>query len=678
MAASGKAESLGAGYFWIGSNTSAESLRHNPYLLVDGDEAVLFDPGSMSDLEEVVANLASVVAPEKVKYVVLHHQGQGLASVIARLESLGLRFTVATHWRTWSLARFTGIDANSYLVDEHGYRLKLATGRILQFIATPYPHFPGAIATYDKKARFLLSGELFGAFTPSWSLYAKDGYRDGMKAFSERYLPSPEAVKPALELFSCLDLAAILPQHGSIINEHIKDFIDALMNPESGNAQVRASVPINASDEYRIPAERLFERFSAIFGEKQAEAAALKLGIGIDRDSGRFLETAMTGSQLWNRLAETFYLFKGSAALAVLEPFVANLCGEFGIQRPDIYASVLEETQRNFETLGEEVAKLKQENEQLSRASEGSNDAQARDAVTGLYNEAFFRDFIDEQASLTLESEGVEDDILAVVGIDEGMARIEYQYGPREVEAILKGVARVLLENKTANQVAFRLHGATFALWMPRIVFHESNDLCEHIRKSVEISKSFIEPVTISVGLVAIAEIKESLEDPAEAGSTLSEIGIRRLRLARKRGGNTICSSSEVGKEIETKANILIVDDDRVNAGVIRTFLENADYKVDIAEDGDQAVKKVGKEGFDLIISELMIPKIDGFMLKEALSRKSGTKDIPFVLLSHLKDERTVIRAYSLGIDHYLQKPYLLAELLGIVQNMTSTAGAGR
>ena len=301
-----------------------------------------------------------------------------------------------------------------------------------------------------------------------------------------------------------------------------------------------------------------------------------------------------------------------------------------------------------------------------------------RDAVTGLYNDTFYRNFIDEQASLMLESEGLEDNVLAVVGIDEGMARIEYQYGPREVEAILKGVSRVMLESKTSNQPAFRLHGATFALWMPRILFHEANDLCERIRKSVEISKAFIEPVTISIGLVAVAEIKKLVTDPVEAGSALSDIGIRRLRLARKRGGNTICSSTEVGKEVEAKAKVLIVDDDSINAGVIKTFLENADYLVATAEDGDQAVNKIGQEGFDLIISELMIPKIDGFMLKETLSRKSGTKDIPFILLSHLKDEKTVMRAYSLGVDHYLQKPYLLAELLGIVKNMTSAAGVGQ
>jgi PleD family two-component response regulator len=217
------------------------------------------------------------------------------------------------------------------------------------------------------------------------------------------------------------------------------------------------------------------------------------------------------------------------------------------------------------------------------------------------------------------------------------------------------------------------MHGTTFAFWMPRILFHEANDLCETMRKSVETSKSFIEPITISIGLAAVAELRSTLVDAAEAGDALSDIGLRRLRLARKRGGNLICSSSEVGKEVEAKAKVLIVDDDEVNSAVIRTFLQNADYNVAAASDGAEALQKIGEEGFDLIISELMVPKIDGFMLKETLSRKSGTKDIPFVMLSHRKDEAAVSRAYKLGIDYYLQKPYLLAELMGIVQKMTQT-----
>ena len=243
------------------------------------------------------------------------------------------------------------------------------------------------------------------------------------------------------------------------------------------------------------------------------------------------------------------------------------------------------------------------------------------------------------------------------------------------MEANLKGVARILQDGKAPTQPVFRLHGTTFALWMPRIVLHKAVELCETIRTSVEASKSFIERITVSAGLVAVAEIRSTILDPAEAGATLAEAGIKRLRIARKRGGNTICTSSEVGTETQSRAKILVVDDNQIHAGVLKTFLENNDYTVSIAQDGGKALSMVAEEGFDLIISELMVPKVDGFMLKDSLAAKSGTKDIPFILVSHRKNENSVRRAYGQGVDHYLQKPYLMAELLGIVHNMTSGGG---
>jgi diguanylate cyclase (GGDEF)-like protein len=568
----GEAIALDGGYYWVGNSHLTEKLICNPYLLVDGDEAVLFDPGSALDAKEVIASVASVLPLEKVRHVVLHHQDPDLAAALPYMEAAGMTFAIVTHWRTWSLLRFYGISSPGYLVDEHGYTLRLESGRTLQFIPTPYLHFPGAIATYDRQTKFLLSSDLFGAFSERWSLFADEGYMEAMKRFHEHYMPSNEILRPTMELISCLDLAAILPQHGSIIRGNIPSYIDALKNLECGLA----------------------------------------------------LDSGLRG----------------------------------------------EKTKPDYRALGEEVARLRELNEQLQKTANQMNEAQLRDATTGLFDETFFREFIDEQASLRFYAEGVEDDVLAVFGIDEGIARIEYQYGPKEVEAILKGVARILQNSKVPTQSVFRLHGTTFALWMPRMIFHEAVELCEQIRTSVEASKSFIEQVTISAGLVAVAEIRSYILDPAEAGTALAETGIRRLRIARKRGGNTVCTSSEVGNESQDKARILVVDDNQIHAGVLKTFLENNDYKVSIALDGGQAQSMLAEEGFDLIISELMVPKVDGFMLKDSLAAKSGTKDIPFILLSHRKNESSVQRAYGQGVDHYLKKPYLMAELLGIVHNL--------
>ena len=266
---------------------------------------------------------------------------------------------------------------------------------------------------------------------------------------------------------------------------------------------------------------------------------------------------------------------------------------------------------------------------------------------------------------------GPQDNVLGVFGIDENIAQIEYKYGSREVEALLHGVAAIITENLPQTSMAFRLHGATMAVWMPAVLFDDAVALFDKIRYQVENSKAFVEPVTVSAGVATLSEAANLQPDLERLGADLTDLGIRRLRLARRRGGNTVYFGSAEENESASKARILIVDDDEVNVDVLRTFLSNEGFSVLSASDGQEALSILGKEIVDVVITELMVPKIDAYLLKESMLSKSATKDIPVIIISHLKTESTIRRAYRLGIVFYLQKPIILEELLGIVLNLT-------
>ena len=77
--------------------------------------------------------------------------------------------------------------------------------------------------------------------------------------------------------------------------------------------------------------------------------------------------------------------------------------------------------------------------------------------------------------------------------------------------------------------------------------------------------------------------------------------------------------------------------------------------------------KPVEKHQPELIISEVLLPKVDGFALRERLRQNSSSQAIPFFFLSHLKDHEGIQRALALDVEHYLQKPYILPELVGLV-----------
>ncbi|MDX9826232.1 MAG: hypothetical protein RBT73_00655, partial [Spirochaetia bacterium] len=101
-----EAIALGNGYYWVGSSRLTGDLSCNPYLLVDEGQGVLFDPGSVLDVQEVLESISSVLPLDKIRSVVLHHQDPDLAAAVPAMEAAGMKFEIVTHWRSWSLIRF--------------------------------------------------------------------------------------------------------------------------------------------------------------------------------------------------------------------------------------------------------------------------------------------------------------------------------------------------------------------------------------------------------------------------------------------------------------------------------------------------------------------------------------------------------------------------------------------
>jgi len=123
-----------------------------------------------------------------------------------------------------------------YLIDQHNWKLK-AGKRELEFVFTPYAHFPGAFCTYDKKTGILFSSDLFGGLTEEFSLFAKDAedYFEAAKPFHKHYMPSREVLHHALKQVQKKHPLMIAPQHGSIIKkEMINPLIEKLKDLECG------------------------------------------------------------------------------------------------------------------------------------------------------------------------------------------------------------------------------------------------------------------------------------------------------------------------------------------------------------------------------------------------------------------------------------------------------------
>jgi DNA-binding response OmpR family regulator len=111
-------------------------------------------------------------------------------------------------------------------------------------------------------------------------------------------------------------------------------------------------------------------------------------------------------------------------------------------------------------------------------------------------------------------------------------------------------------------------------------------------------------------------------------------------------------------------AKILIVDDEEKIRAVIREYAQFNHYDTDEAEDGIQAVNKCLKEDYDLIIMDIMMPKLDGYAACKEIRKE---KDIPIIMLSARGEEYDKLFGFELGIDDYVVKPFSPKELMARV-----------
>ena len=127
-----------------------------------------------------------------------------------------------------------------------------------------------------------------------------------------------------------------------------------------------------------------------------------------------------------------------------------------------------------------------------------------------------------------------------------------------------------------------------------------------------------------------------------------------------------------VGKiENEKKiATILVVDDNQQNLELLLAYLEDIDCKTLAAEDGVKALEMVAKHMPDLILLDVMMPKMSGFEVCKRLKNDPATTDIPVIMVTALSEFGDIERAIDSGTDDFLSKPVNKLELLTRVKTM--------
>lgn len=231
---------IARGIYWVGYTDKKEGLHCNPYLIVDGDEAVLLDSGSRGDFSNVMLKIMRTgTNPQHISRLIYHHYDPDLCGNIPHMEALinNPELKIISHDENNLFLNYYSSKSPKLCIEQLGFRYAFAGGRELRFIRTPYCHSPGSFVTLDTKTGVLFSSDLFGSYDTNWSLYTtvneqcapcdcpavcpstgKPCPLRGILAFHQRIMTSRRALDYALDRMEEANADQIAPQHGSILH----------------------------------------------------------------------------------------------------------------------------------------------------------------------------------------------------------------------------------------------------------------------------------------------------------------------------------------------------------------------------------------------------------------------------------------------------------------------------
>jgi len=231
---------------WVGFYDIESGLYCNPYIIIDGEEAVVIDGGSRPDFSTVMMKILQTgIHPSSIKTLIYQHYDPDLCGSIPNFESIiGKKdLTIISDKENNMFIRHYSVSSRLRSLEGVTHKFEFSSGRTLQFFNTPYSHSAGSFVTFDSKTGVLFTSDLFGSLGKKWDLFLElepdcrvcTDYTDkdckkgsshcplsDIINFHRRIMTSETSLRYALEQIAEIPFTMIAPQHGSVIPE-LKD-----------------------------------------------------------------------------------------------------------------------------------------------------------------------------------------------------------------------------------------------------------------------------------------------------------------------------------------------------------------------------------------------------------------------------------------------------------------------
>jgi diguanylate cyclase (GGDEF)-like protein len=654
------------GLWWVGVNDTKRNLQCNPFLLLQGKSAILFDAGSVLDFEIVSHKVQQLVPIQKLDAIVCSHQDPDLCSSLPLFEKHGFKGVYCCHTRASLIISYYGVHRSFYHVNLQNYRFPLVDGSSIEFIFTPYLHFPGAIMTYLPQQKVLLSGDVFGAVTKQWNLYAGPDYEEAMKTFHETYMPSHAILKSTMDTLLQYDISMICPQHGSIITKNPRRHIEILRDLSCGLFLDLVKKDLMEAGGYLALCNQIVKRYLATYTLTDVQQLFNDSAFQFD-DATREVTSCKTQDEdIWETFFNLVLEKKGLEWITIIAPTAEMLSKSYAIPLPKVFRTQAFEASSIISSQSIQIDNLEKERSSLELRLNELQESLSRDAVTGLYNQNVHNLFITEIIHQMISE---KQSICCVMLSVDNLAQINIDFGSSEGDATLRNLTFIIERHLSFDCKVFRLAGSVFGLYTVNLAGSDVIEEVEKLIHTVSDSEAFIVPITISGGIFCSHEFPDSLQnDEEQLKAVMVQTTQFRLRLAQKRGGRILVSSSIVPLGEKSLHTVLLIDPPGLGRELIKKELIREGFQVFIADNGLLAKLQIQTELPDIIISELMVEKINAITLRKELLNNPETRNIPFLLMSAVKNENTVNRALEMNISHFFLRPVLLVELIGVVK----------
>lgn len=117
---------------------------------------------------------------------------------------------------------------------------------------------------------------------------------------------------------------------------------------------------------------------------------------------------------------------------------------------------------------------------------------------------------------------------------------------------------------------------------------------------------------------------------------------------------------------------IVVADDDPIVVRFLSAVFEDEGFVVEAAEDGESALRIIQESSPDLVILDLVMPYKDGFEVCQQIRRSPQTRDLPVIILSMKEKEQDALRAFEVGADDYIRKPFNALELVARARKLVN------